>query len=140
RKSNGRLPATAWVLLWPVLLGQYISLVYYRRRSTPWDRLTDRVWIGRKLSEKEAQGAVSAGVKTVLDLTGEFSAPRVFAAVEYQQMPILDLSAPTLAQLQQAASLIQNRAAEDVIYIHCKVGYSRTAAVTAAYLMTSGQA
>src|SRR5437667_329129 len=37
RKHAGRLPLSTWVLLGPVLLGQYLSLQYYRRQCRPWD-------------------------------------------------------------------------------------------------------
>ena len=43
--------------------------------SNAWDRVTDRVWIGRALGLVSARRAAAEGVTAVLDLTGEFAAP-----------------------------------------------------------------
>ena len=93
RKHAGRLPLSTWVLLGPVLLGQYLSLQYYRRQCRPWDAVMPGVLIGRKLSDAEAQEAVRQGVTAVLDLTGEFSEARPFLSTTYRNLPILDLTA-----------------------------------------------
>jgi hypothetical protein len=138
RKRLGRLPLTTWLLLWPVLLGQRLSLAWYARQCRPWDVLTDGLWIGRKLADAEAAQAVAQGVTAVLDLTGESSETRPFLAVVYRQLPVLDLTAPTPSQLNEAVDFICTESARGVVYVHCKVGYSRTAAVAGAYLLASG--
>jgi membrane-associated phospholipid phosphatase len=137
-KRLGRLPITTWLLLWPALLGQRVSRAYYSRQCNAWDRLTDHIWIGRALSDAEAQRAVSQGVCAVLDLTGEFSEARPFLQLPYLQLPILDLTAPSQSQLHRAIDFIAT--APGVVYIHCKIGYSRTAAVAGSYLIASGTA
>lgn len=138
RKHDGKLPLATYVLLWPILLGQHVSLLYYRRQCNAWDRLTDRVWIGRKLNAAEARRAIAGGVTAVLDLTGEFAESWPFLAIDYLQLSAMDLTAPSAGQLDRAIEFIN--AAAGVVYIHCKIGYSRTAAVAGAYLLTSGRA
>lgn len=141
RKTAGRLPITTWLLLWPVLIGQWISHAYYARECRPWDALTNNVWIGRRLSESQARDAIQQGVTAVLDLTGEFSEARAFRnspRVTYLQMPIMDLTAPDLEQLQQAIAFIESHAQTGIVYVHCKIGYSRTGAVAGAYLLSKG--
>jgi protein-tyrosine phosphatase len=137
RKTDGRLPLTTWLLLWPIILGQRLSLLYYARRSNAWDRLSDHVWIGRRLNNAEARDAVARGVTAVLDLTGELSAPAAFRAgpVAYRNLPIMDLTAPTPSQLDQATAFIRERSRDGVVYVHCKAGYSRSAAAAGAYLL-----
>jgi protein phosphatase len=73
-------------------------------------------------------------------LTAEFSEAAAFRAVTYQNLPILDLTAPTLDQMHTAARFISEEAAKGTVYVHCKAGYSRTAAVASAYLLASGRA
>lgn len=140
RKRDGRLRATTWLLLWPVLLAQRLSLIYYARQCNPWDRLTDRVWIGRLLSDTEAQRAIEQGVTAVLDLTGEFSEAAPFRSLQYQNLAVLDLTAPSPDQFSLAVEFIQGHRENGVVYVHCKVGYSRTAGVAGAWLLAHGAA
>ncbi|MEP6810654.1 MAG: phosphatase PAP2/dual specificity phosphatase family protein, partial [Chthoniobacterales bacterium] len=138
RKTDGRLP---WSTLWalgPVLVGQHLSRIYYRRQCRAWDAVTPRVWIGSALREREAREAARAGVTSVLDLTAEFSAPPAFRKLVYLNLPILDLTAPNLAHLEEMAHFISREAERGVVYVHCKIGYSRSAAAVAAYLLQSG--
>src|SRR5207245_918857 len=130
---------STWVVLGPVLVGHHISLLYYRRQCRPWDRVTPEVLIGRRLNDAEATDAIHQGVTAVLDLTAEFSKPRPFDSVTYHSMPILDLTAPTLGQLREAVNFITEQAATGRVYVHCKIGYSRSAAVVGAYLLSSGR-
>ncbi len=140
RKSNGRLPLSTWIVLAPLIVGQELSLRYYRRQCRAWDEAAPNVWIGRCLSNREAQAAIRAGVTAVLDLTAEFSEAPAFLAIDYLNVPILDLTAPTPAQLQQCVDFISARAPQGIVYVHCKIGYSRSAAVVGCYLLASGLA
>ena len=140
RKTGGRLPLSARLLLAPNLVGQYLSLHYYRRECEAWNQVTPRVWIGARLNEHEAREAVHQGVTAVLDLTAEFSEPRAFRRLAYCNIPVLDLTELDASQLRQATDFIRQHATSGIVYVHCKVGYSRTAAVVGAWLLASGQA
>jgi membrane-associated phospholipid phosphatase len=140
RKNNGRLSLAARIILAPVLAGQWLSLYHYRRQCAPWDEVTPGVWMGRRLDDREAAEAVARGVTAVLDLCGEFSEAQPFLALSYRNLPIMDLTAPTREQLEEGVAFIQEHAAGGIVYVHCKIGYSRSAAVVGAYLMASGRA
>jgi protein-tyrosine phosphatase len=137
RKQQGHIPWSARLLLWPALLGQHLSLLYYSRQCRAYDRLTSGLLIGRRLSSAEAR---AARVVAVVDLTAEFAEPDVFRALPYLSLPTLDLTAPTLGQIDQAIAFIDRHASSGTVYLHCKIGYSRTAAVAGAYLMATGAA
>jgi len=92
------------------------------------------------LRDDEAADAVGRGVTGVLDLTAEFSEARPFTGVAYLNLPILDLTAPTRAQLETGVRFISEQMSRGTVYVHCKIGYSRTAAVVGAYLLQSGAA
>ncbi|MDP6490989.1 MAG: dual specificity protein phosphatase family protein [Kiritimatiellia bacterium] len=99
----------------------------------------DGVLIGRLLSESESEELIREGVGAVLDLTCEFSESAALRELQYRNCPILDLTAPTPSQLREAVDFMHGRIAEgDTVYVHCKVGYSRTATVVGAYLMAAG--
>jgi protein-tyrosine phosphatase/membrane-associated phospholipid phosphatase len=140
RKRDGQLPLSARVILAPVLLGQYLSLRYYRRQCRAWDEVVAGVWIGRKLTDAEAEEAIRQGVMAVLDLTVEFSEALPCRGVTYRHIPILDLTAPTPEQLRDAVKFIKEQAKLGTVYVHCKIGYSRSAVVIGAYLLQSGYA
>jgi protein-tyrosine phosphatase/membrane-associated phospholipid phosphatase len=140
RKTNGLLPWSSRWALGPCLLGQRLSLLYYRWQCRAWDEVTPRVWIGRKLSRREAAAAVHAGVTAVLDLTAEFSEVEPFRRLTYLNLPILDLTAPTGLHLSEMTAFIAEQSRNGIVYVHCKIGYSRSAAAIAAYLLTTGQA
>ena len=138
RKIDGRLTLSTRLLLAPLLVGQKLSLRYYRRQCRAWDEATPQVWIGRKLSDREAADAVRQGVTAVLDVTAEFSEAGPFLSTRYLNIPILDLTAPTPEQLQRCVAFVSENAVRGVVYVHCKIGYSRSAVVVGAYLMESG--
>lgn len=138
RKRDGRLPWPVWWVLGPVLLGHEISRRYYRRQCDRWNELTPRVWIGGVLDGTEASAAVRKGVSSVLDLTAEFSEAPAFRETNYRNIPVLDLTAPTAAQLDEIAAFIGAQAEQGIVYVHCKIGYSRTAAAAGAYLLSAG--
>ena len=121
------------------MAGQKISRFYYRRQGRAWDRLSPQVWIGGVLSESEAAEAVRQGVTAVLDLTAEFTESVPFRSLIYTNIQILDLTAPTIDQLEEMAAFIETESKKGIVYVHCKIGYSRTAAAAAAYLLRGGE-
>jgi len=139
-KKDGRLSLSTQAIMAPVLLGQDLSLRHYRRHGQSWNRAAPELLMGRKLNSAEAGELLSAGVTAVLDLTAEFSEVELLRQTTYCNLQILDLTAPTPAQLRGAVEFIRKNAATGIVYVHCKIGYSRTAAVVGAYLMAAGHA
>jgi hypothetical protein len=139
QKIDGRLTLATRLLMAPNLIGQWLSRLYYQRQCRPWDVVTPQVWIGRHLTPAEAEQAVAQGVTAVLDLTAEFNEAPAFVASRYLNVPILDLTAPTETQLTECLSFIEKEAAQGVVYVHCKIGYSRSAGVVGAWLLQSGE-
>jgi protein phosphatase len=139
-KRDGRVPLLTRFLFAPTLLGQHLSLRYYRRQCTPWDKALPNVLMGRVLTDSEARDLVECGATVVLDLTAEFSEQAQLRALTYQNLRLLDLTAPTQSELREAVDFISARVADgETVYVHCKVGYSRTATVVGAYLMDCGR-
>jgi protein-tyrosine phosphatase/membrane-associated phospholipid phosphatase len=139
-KTEGKLPWSARFVLAPYLFGQYLSLLYYRGQCRAWDKVTPEIWIGAKLDSRAAKKALSSGVVSVLDLSAEFSEAKPFREINYRNIPVLDLTAPTQAQLVEMSEFIGNHSRNGAVYVHCKIGYSRSAAAVAAHLIMSGKA
>lgn len=136
RKRDGRLPLSTRVVLAPLLAGQAWSHRHYARRSRPHDLLGDDLIIGRRLSDREAAALIADHpIAAVVDLTGEFAASQPFLAIPYCNIQVADLTAPSDAQLDRAVEFIQRHRGRGKVYIHCKAGYSRTAAVAGAAML-----
>ncbi len=62
RKADGRLHWSARLVLAPCLLGQQLSLLYYRRQCRPWDKVTPHSldWPGAQSPEAAEAARVSA--------------------------------------------------------------------------------
>jgi hypothetical protein len=59
-----------------------------------------------------------------------------FLKLPYKNLPVLDLTTPSQEQLREGVAFIQEQAKQGKVYIHCKIGYSRSAAMAAAHLLT----
>ena len=138
-KTEGKLPWSTRFVLAPCLLGQYLSLLYYRSQCRSWDKVTPQIWIGGKLGCRSANKALCSGVVSVLDLSAEFSEAKPFRKINYRNIPVLDLTAPTQVQLVEISKFIGNHSQNGAVYVHCKIGYSRSAAAVTAYLIMSGK-
>jgi 1-acyl-sn-glycerol-3-phosphate acyltransferase len=139
-KSHGRISVPTRVLLLPYLAGQRVSWMYYRRQTRLYGRVAPGVLVGAMPSGREAEHLVEQGVTAVLDLTAELSEARPFTEVAYKNIPVVDLTPPTVRELMEGAVFIAEHATRGVVYVHCKIGYARSAAMVAAYLLYSGRA
>lgn len=137
-KRGGRLGIGGRLAMAPVLFGHTLSLMHYRREGHAWDQVVPELIMGRILTDDEAGRLVQCGVTAVLDLTAEFSEAGPLRRLSYLNLPVLDLTAPTAVQLRRGVDFIRQNAANGVVYVHCKIGYSRTACVVGAYLMAAG--
>lgn len=135
RKSNGRVPKRVWLIFAPYLWGAHLSFLYCRRGCPAYTEVVPGILIGRKLSETESEGLILLGVRAVLDLTAEYSESKAFRRLAYHNVQVLDLTAPTLDQLAEAVAFVHEHRSEGTVYIHCALGYSRSACVAAAYLL-----
>jgi protein-tyrosine phosphatase len=55
-------------------------------------------------------------------------------------VPILDLTRPSRAQLEQCVAFIGQHRAVGRVYVHCALGFARSACVAAAYMIAIGEA
>lgn len=139
-KHDGRHPLWARCFYYFILLGHEISRRRYARQCRPWDELIPGLLIGRQLNHFEAERLVNEGTTAVLDLTAEFSEPSVLRNLHYLNIPLLDLTAPSKSERESAEEFISEHIQTGKVYVHCKIGYSRTAAVTGTYLIRAGYA
>jgi protein-tyrosine phosphatase len=94
--------------------------------------------MGRRLNDREAAVASDRGVTAVLDLAAEFSEAKSFLGLTYLDLPVLDLTTPVPEQLRAAVDFISAQREKGIVYVHCKIGYSRSATVVGAWLIDTG--
>jgi protein-tyrosine phosphatase len=75
----------------------------------------------------------------MVDLTAELPEVRLPPGMVYRSMPVPDLMAPSLETLGRAVETIR-LARRRGVFVHCALGYGRTAVVAAAYLLAEGRA
>ena len=140
KRRDGTMPLSSFFALGPRIFGQFLSLLYYRRQISAYTRITPSALIGSRPNKREVAELLKSGVTAVLDLGAELPEVGALRALNYLCLPILDLTAPTREQLDLAARFISAETERGQVYVHCKIGYSRSAAAIAAYLLLSRSA
>ncbi len=133
KHAMGGLSLAARWLLGPYLWGARLNTRVWPgdgRAATP---LTEDVALGRFPSRKTA-----AGFATIIDLSAEL--PGVPGRDAYASIPMLDLATPEPARLRAAAMAIEAARGRGPVLVNCALGYSRSAAAVATWLIISGKA
>jgi membrane-associated phospholipid phosphatase len=127
-KRGGGFPAWVRVLHAPYLLGYRITwrLVRWRERRRPaFEAFAPRVWIGRRLDDREA--AALPPDCAVIDLAAELSGTPSLRHRPGQAFGLLDIVPPAPERLARIADAIDAQlAAGRCVYVHCAMGYRRS--------------
>ncbi|MEG0184823.1 MAG: phosphatase PAP2/dual specificity phosphatase family protein [Stenotrophomonas sp.] len=132
KRSDGRLTMAARWLLAPYLAAAWINSRLWTRRAPQPVQVADEVWLGRLPCN-----ALPAPLRGVIDTCAELSCCAPGAA--YAGVPMLDLVVATPAQLRDAADAIERLRAQGPVLVCCALGYSRSAASVATWLLRSGR-
>lgn len=133
KRSDGRLSLAAHWLYAPYLLAAWCNSRLWTRRAPLPRAVCDGVWLGRipLPGQRDTRAAV-------VDVSAELS---LYAAqAQDRVVPMLDLVAPSPAQLREAAQAIAQAQAIGPVLVCCALGYSRSAASVATWLVRSGRA
>lgn len=132
KSDEGRLDWAARLILLPYLLGARANAYLWTRRETPSVEVADGVWLGRFPSPAECRGMAA-----VIDTTCEF--PRPPFAGQWLCFPMLDLVAPDAGSLRAAADRIDSLRSSGPVLVCCALGYGRSAATLAVWLVRTGR-
>ncbi len=135
RKANGAISGPAIFVLAPYIAGAWLSSRWFTRGQPAAQEIADGVWLGRMPRRAERD---KLGVASIVDVTAEL--PCTTEGIAYRGIPMLDLLAPGADQLRAAVKAIDELQSARPTLVCCALGYSRSAAAVAAWLMSSGRA
>jgi protein-tyrosine phosphatase len=135
KAADGSMNAAVRWLLAPYLAGAWLNSRWWTRSSQLACTVVPGLLIGRvpTRAEREAQG-----IRSVVDMSAEL--PCAATGVQYISVPQLDLTAPSAGQLERAVRAIDTAMADGPVLVCCALGFSRSAAAIAAWLVASGRA
>ena len=133
KRDDGRLSLAARWLYAPYLLGAWLNSRWWTRRAPQPAWVVDAVWLGRVPGRGEREAFAC-----VVDVSAELSL-RPWRPGDVVR-PMLDLVAPSCAQLREVAQEIEAARGRGEVLVCCALGYSRSAAALAAWLLHSGRA
>ena len=133
KSADGRIDGATRLILLPYLLGAWLNVRLWTRNEPPSVEISDGVWLGRFPSATDCKR-----MNAVVDMTCEFSRPR-FAGT-WTAIPMLDLVAPEPASLQAAAEQVERLRLQGPVLVCCALGYGRSAAVLAVWLVRTQRA
>lgn len=135
KDPQGRQSLSARILLFPVSFFSRLTHCYFCRNLASSDEVFHGLSIGVYPSRPVTQDAV-------LDLTAERRAPVRWAGrAELVSYPLLDLQVPALERLHEGVRQLDSlKQRHRTVLIHCALGMSRSALVTAGWLLLRGHA
>jgi hypothetical protein len=135
KDGEGRQSMAARWLFLPYRIGAWINARLWTRNDPLAVHVADGVWIGRMPLAHEV---AALPTRRVVDLCAELPAPRGLAAIHAH--PALDLVPVERAALERAADSIEALRRDGPVLVVCALGYGRSAAAIAAWLLISGRA
>jgi protein-tyrosine phosphatase/membrane-associated phospholipid phosphatase len=133
--NDGSMQPASWWLLTPYFAGAWLNSRWWTRGVAPADVIVPGLLLGRlpRRAEREA-----LGVAATVDLTAEL--PFRCPGTHYANVAQLDLTPPTPEQLARSVQAIDHAFARGPALVCCALGFSRSAAAAAAWLLASGRA
>ncbi|HZA95792.1 MAG TPA: phosphatase PAP2/dual specificity phosphatase family protein [Burkholderiaceae bacterium] len=135
KTGNGRMSWAAQVLYAPYRLGAWLNSRWWTRHHPHDSQVAPRVWLGRLPGHGDEMRMRRL---SIVDLTAELQTPRSLAS---RAEPALDLLVPAPRLLRRAARTIERFERDhSTVLVCCALGYSRSAAAVATWLLVSGHA
>ncbi len=133
KREDGTMAWPTRVILAPYRFAAHINSRIWTRAEPRVVEISDGVYLGRFPAASDI-----AKFTTVIDLTCEF--PRARGSAAWICVPMLDLAAPDAPALGKAADAIEQARSNGLVLVVCALGYGRSVAVMAAWLLRSGRA
>ncbi|UGY09806.1 phosphatase PAP2/dual specificity phosphatase family protein [Phyllobacterium pellucidum] len=134
KRQNGTVSLASLWLLAPYRLGVKINIYLWTRKLPSSVRILDNVHLGRLPKRAELSAFAS-----VIDLTSELARPSG-VEIAWRTFPALDLVPVPPADLEKASEAIENAQMKGPVLVCCALGFQRSAAAVASWLVSHGHA
>jgi membrane-associated phospholipid phosphatase len=135
KRPDGSMPVADRLLFAPYQLGAFLNSRWWTRRAPEPAEVQPGLFLGRIPSRFDR--TVTA-FDAIVDLCAELPARQGRGTVH--AFPLLDLVAPGPEVIGEAAKSIEATRESGTVLVCCALGYSRSAAVVATWLLQSGRA
>ena len=141
KREDGSIPFyIRWIFI-PFLLGTGAYNTWARKNDKvpPIQKVDEDLFLACRLFGKDIDDLKRRGVGAVLDVTAEFDGldwSSYQSDIDYLNIPVLDHTSPTIAQLNTAINFIdQHQKKGTGVVVHCALGRGRSVLTVAAYLL-----
>lgn len=134
KENDGTSSLASRLLLWPYRLGARVNRWWWTHNLAAAVYIGDGVFLGRAPSRDEL-GTYAA----VIDMTAEFPARRV-PGLSWRAIPSLDLLPLSPESIRKGALAVDEICRRGPVLVCCALGFQRSAAVVACWLVRSGRA
>ncbi|AOM39850.1 phosphatase PAP2/dual specificity phosphatase family protein [Xenorhabdus hominickii] len=128
KQPDGKMSLSARWLLAPYQLGAWFSYLWFRRKSAPFNKITEGIILGSLPRN-------STMTVCVLDMTAEWHRKPYVQITNYICQPQIDLLPLTPEAVQSAVCSLGKLHQQGEVFVHCTLGLSRSAMVVAAWLL-----
>lgn len=141
KRADGSIPSFIRVFFVPFMMGSRLVNWINRRidRVPAVQKVDAHLYLASRLTRTDVESLKHENIQAILDVTCEFAGldwSKEEGDFEYLNVPILDQSIPSPAQINQAISWVHQQVRRNrSVVIHCALGRGRSVMIMAAYLL-----
>jgi membrane-associated phospholipid phosphatase len=141
-KRNGKFPLSKLVLFFPYLFLAKVNWLFHQRHISQFiSKIDGDFYVGSRPTRSDFGKITLGSDAIIIDLSAEIAEAQPYLKMNYHHFPILDLATPSLRQLTEIITRIEEIkgvAQSSDLLIHCALGLSRSVLVSAALLIRRG--
>lgn len=118
----------------PYFIGSHLSWIYYKKKIPFISKFNENIYFGRQADKDEYKKLKEMGIKKIINLCPELQFNKT--NILEKKYNFLDLTMQSPKNILEVIKEIEN--SNDKIYIHCKLGMSRTILVISSYMLYKG--
>ncbi len=133
--KNPYIKSFQQIFFLPYFIGSHLSWIYYKRKIPFICKFDENIYFGRQADEKEYKKLKELGIKEIINLCPELQFHKT--DIIQKKYNLLDLTIQDPQNILKIIKEIEN--SSNKVYIHCKLGMSRTILIISAYMLYKGK-